>query len=100
MRQLMGAQHSARETGFNLERIIPMAQRLSAADPKAPLLARFDSGFDSVAAIMRELEAYNEARASAMPQVDWLIKWNPRATNVAVLVETKTTDGATLWTAE
>jgi hypothetical protein len=49
---------------------------------------------------MRELEAYNEARASAMPQVDWLIKWNPRATNVAVLVETKTTDGATLWTAE
>jgi len=94
-----GAQHSARETGFNLERIIPMAQRLSAAGPKAPLLARFDSGFDSVA-IMRKFEACNGARASALPKVDWLVKWNPRTTNVAALVETKTTDSATLWTAE
>ncbi|MFY0108241.1 IS1380 family transposase, partial [Acinetobacter baumannii] len=33
-----GVQHSARETQFNFERVIPMAQRLSAAGPKAPIL--------------------------------------------------------------
>ena len=42
-----GVQHSAAETDFNLERVIPMAQRLSAAAAKAPILARLDSGFDS-----------------------------------------------------
>ena len=84
-------QHSARETGLNIERVIPMAQRLSAAGPKAPLLARFDSGFDSVA-IMAGIEACNDGRATGLPQVDWLIKWNPRTTNVATLAETKTGD--------
>lgn len=51
-----GLQHSARETDFNLERVIPLAQRLSAAGPKAPLLARLDSAFDS-AALMARLDA-------------------------------------------
>ena len=37
-------QHSASETDFNLQRVIPMAQRLSAASPKAPIPARLDSG--------------------------------------------------------
>ena len=40
-----GTQHSAKDTEDNLKRVIPMAQRLSAAGPKAPLLARLDSGF-------------------------------------------------------
>src|SRR5439155_20108205 len=39
-----GVQHSALETEFNFERVIPMAQRLSAAGPKAPILVRKDSG--------------------------------------------------------
>lgn len=93
-----GVQHSARETGLNIERVIPMAQRLSAAGPKAPLLARFDSGFDSVA-IMAGIETCNDGRAAGLPQVDWLIKWNPRTTNVAALAETKTGNSATSWTA-
>jgi len=92
-----GVQHSVRETELNIERVIPMAQRLSAAGPKAPLLARLDSGFDSVA-IMAGIEACNDGRATGLPQVDWLIKWNPRTTNVATLAETKTGDSATLWT--
>jgi hypothetical protein len=92
-----GVQHSARETGLNIERVIPMAQRLSAAGPKAPLLARFDSGFDSVA-IMTGIEACNDGRATGLPQVDWLIKWNPRTTNVATLAQTKTGESATPWT--
>lgn len=55
-----GVQHSARETDFNLQRVILMAQRLSAAGPKAPVLVRMDSGFDS-AHLMREIDACNPA---------------------------------------
>jgi hypothetical protein len=91
-----GVQHSARESGLTIERIIPMAQRLSASGPKAPLLARLDSGFDSVA-MMGELEACNKDRPAGLPQVDWLIKWNPRTTDVAALAESLIADGATQW---
>lgn len=91
-----GVQHSASETQFNFERVIPIAQRLSAAGPKAPILARLDSGFDS-AALMREIESYNRAGVPGMPVVDWLIKWNPRTTNVAALAERLDGDTATLW---
>lgn len=88
-----GVQHSARETEFNFERVIPMAQRLSAAGPKAPILARLDSGFDSTA-LMREIESYNRA---GVPQLDWLIKWNPRSSDVAALAERRDADATTLW---
>ena len=88
-----GVQHSASETQFNFERVIPMAQRLSAAGPKAPILARLDSGFDS-AALMREIESYNQA---GVPQLDWLIKWNPRSSDVAALAERLEADATTLW---
>jgi hypothetical protein len=74
-----GTQHSAKHTDDDLRRIVPMAQRLSAAGPKAPLLARLDSGFDS-AALMACCESMNRA---GVPQLDWLIKWNPRSTDAA-----------------
>ncbi len=76
-----GTQHSAKDTQDNLQRVIPLAQRLSAAGPKAPLLARLDSGFDS-AGLMGSIEALN---APGLPQVDWLIKCNPRSTERAEL---------------
>jgi len=85
-----GTQHSAAETEFNVERIVPMAQRLSAAGPKAPLLARLDAGFDS-AKLMRAIDACN---APGLPQVDWLVKWNPRSADAAGLAEAL---GAELW---
>jgi hypothetical protein len=88
-----GVQHSASETAFNFERVIPMAQRLSAAGPKAPLLLRLDSGFDS-AALMREIDAHNQP---AQPQVDWLVKWNPRSTDVHALAARLEADPATHW---
>ena len=88
-----GVQHSASETDFNLQRVIPMAQRLSAAGPKAPILARLDSGFDS-ARLMRGIESCNR---SGLPQVDWLIKWNPRTTDVAAVAARLDADGATHW---
>lgn len=77
-----GTQHSATETEFNFERVLPMAQRLSAAGSKAPILARLDSGFDS-AKLMRALHAHNQP---GQPRVDWLIKWNPRGTDPAAVL--------------
>jgi len=88
-----GVQHSACETQFNFERVIPMAQRLSAAGPKAPILLREDSGFDC-AAQMRAVESYNQP---GLPQVDWLIKWNPRKTDVAELAAQRNADPAAQW---
>ncbi len=88
-----GTQHSVKETDFNLERVIPMAQRLSAAGPQAPILLRLDSGFDA-AALMRGIEA---CKHTGLPQVDWLIKWNPRSINAAALGERLDADAATVW---
>ncbi len=88
-----GVQHSTRETDFNLERVIPLAQRLSAAGPKAPIVARLDAGFDS-AALMRSIEACNQA---GRPQVDWLIKWNPRGVDSAALLARLDAEPGTQW---
>ena len=74
-----GVQHSAKHTDDDLRGIVPLAQRLSAAGPKAALLARLDSGFDS-AALMACIESMN---GPGVPQVDWIIKWNPRSTDAA-----------------
>lgn len=64
-----GSSHSAHETEHNLERVLPMAKRLTTA----PLLVRADSGFDSVK-LMREIR---QAHTKDRP-VDFLMKWNPR----------------------
>jgi Transposase DDE domain group 1 len=92
-----GVQHSASESEFNLERVIPMAQRLSAAGQgsqrAAPILVRLDSGFDS-ARITLGIQACNRP---GLPQVDWLIKWNPRTTEVAALAARLDADAATQW---
>lgn len=88
-----GVQHSANETEFNFKRVIPMAQRLSAAGAKAPILVRLDAGFDS-ARLMLELASYNKAGAA---KVDWLIKWNPRTTDVRTLAALLDANEATPW---
>ena len=74
-----GVQHSAKHTDEDLRRIVPLAQRLSAAGAKAALLARLDSGFDA-AELMACIESMNRP---GVPQVDWIIKWNPRKTDAA-----------------
>jgi DDE family transposase len=88
-----GVQHSAKETEYNLECVVPMAQRLSAAGPKAPILVRKDAGFDSLE-LMGGVEAFNKA---GTPQVDFLIKWNPRGTDVAEIAARLDADPATGW---
>ena len=85
-----GTQHSTKGTEEDLQRIVPMAQRLSQAGPKAPVLARLDSGFDA-AALMASIESLNVPH---LPKVDWLIKWNPRCTNPAELANERDEAGA------
>ena len=70
-----------------------MAQRLSAYGPKAPILMRLDSGFDSTR-LMRGIEACNRP---GLPQVDWLIKWNPRTTDVRALWARLDGEASTHW---
>jgi len=48
-----GTQHSAKETEYSLERVLPLARTLTAK----PLLVRLDSGFDS-AKLYAELECH------------------------------------------
>ena len=87
-----GVQHSAKHTDDDLCGIVPLAQRLSAAGPKAALLARLDSGFDA-AALMACIESMNRP---GVPQADWIIKWNPRGTDAAQLAAQRDAAG-TLW---
>jgi hypothetical protein len=88
-----GTQHSACETGYDLERIVPLAQQLSAAGPKAPILVRMDAGFDA-RALMVQIARCN---APGQPRVDWLIKWNPRSLDVQALGQQRSADPATVW---
>jgi len=74
-----GLHHAAREIDFNPLRSIPMAQRLSAVGPGAPILAWLHSRFDSVR-LVGKIETSNRL---GVPQVDRLNKWNPRETDVA-----------------
>ena len=87
-----GTQHSVKHTDDDLRRIVPLAQRLSAAAAKAPLLARLDSGFDS-SALMACIEQMNQP---SLPRVDWLIKWNPRSSDAAQMAAERDAAG-TLW---
>lgn len=67
-----GVQHSALKTELNLERVLPMATRLT----KLPLLFRADSGLCSLK-VMQEFHAQAQALDRAMA---FIIKWNTRST--------------------
>jgi hypothetical protein len=88
-----GIQHSARGTQDSLRHTVAMAQRLSAAAAPAPILVRMDAGFDS-AELMGELARCNVA---GLPKVDWIVKWNPRKTEVATLAALLDANTATVW---
>ncbi len=84
-----GTQHSACESQYNLEHVLPLAARLSSA----PLLLRADSGFCS-----KDLMLAVHSHASALGRtVDYLIKWNPRSTPVQAWAQAKCADEATVW---
>ena len=69
-----GCWHSAKETDYTLERVLPRAQALTAA----PLLVRWDSGFHA-AALAHDIEAASRARQATGGQpIHFLVKGNPR----------------------
>jgi len=92
-----GTQHSACETEYNIERVLPLAARLSAGTANgagAPLLFRADSGFDSaklMCAIDRQAQQLKRA-------VAFIIKWNPRKTPVETIAKARVAEASTAWT--
>jgi len=84
-----GTQHSAMESQYNLERMLPMAARLV----MGPLLVRADSGFCSTA-LMQAIE--QQARSQGR-EIAFIIKWNPRSTDVESLAQQKVADVGTPW---
>ena len=84
-----GVQHSALETGLNLERVLPMAAKLTAL----PLLFRADSGLCSLK-IMRELCAQ---AAALSREIAMIIKWNPRRAPVEAIAAQRVGDANTIW---
>ena len=70
-----GSQHSALETHYFLERVLPRAHELAPAG--LPVLSRSDSGFDSVRLLFQQDD---EKRAWALEgrTFEYLVKWNPR----------------------
>ena len=84
-----GVQHSARESEYDFERIVPMASRLVSG----PILVRADSGFCSQA-LMHAIAQQGKALER---EVAFLIKWNPRSTPVERIAAHKLADESTLW---
>ncbi len=84
-----GWQHSASESQYNIERVLPLACRLT----NLPILMRMDSGFCS-GALMREISA----QANALNhEIAFIIKWNPRSTPVETMAAQLHSDSATHW---
>ena len=84
-----GVQHSALETELNLERVLPMAAKLT----PLPLLFRADSGLCSLK-IMQEVSTQ---AAALSREIAFIIKWNPRSTPVEAIATQRVQDANTLW---
>ena len=70
-----GSQHSALETHYFLERVLPRAREL--APSALPVLSRSDSGFDSVRLLFQQ-DDEKRAWAEEGRRFECLVKWNPR----------------------
>ena len=84
-----GVQHSALETELNLERVLPMAAKLTGL----PLLFRADSGLCSLK-IMQEVCAQAVALSR---EIALIIKWNPRKAPVEAIAAERVADTNTMW---
>lgn len=80
-----GSQHSAAETDYTLQRVLPRALALT----ELRLLVRADSGFDSLR-LFAECLAYRE-------RLDLIVKWNPRGYAVDGCHATRLADASTVW---
>lgn len=87
-----GVQHSACETGYSLQRTLPMAANLT----PGPMLVRADSGFCS-AALMQEIWGHAQ---SLEREIAFIIKWNPRSTPIETVAAQRVQDPGTVWCLE
>jgi len=79
-----GSHHSAKETHYTLERVLPRAVQLT----DKPILVRMDSGFDSTRLKAEILAASAARQAEGGARIDVLVKWNPRANGAPTVIET------------
>jgi hypothetical protein len=71
-----GSQHSALETHYFLERVLPRAHELAPAG--LPVLSRSDSGFDLGSELLFQQDDEKRAWALEGRTFEYLVKWNPR----------------------
>jgi hypothetical protein len=93
-----GTQHSASETEYNIERVLPLAVKLTqtsgASERGTPVLFRADSGFDSA----KLMCAIGKQATALKREIAFIIKWNQRTTPVETIAKNKATDASTAWT--
>lgn len=75
-----GTQHSALETHYFLERVLPRVRELVGSDQ--PVLSRSDSGFDS-ARLLFQQDDEKRSWAAEGRTFEYLVKWNPRQQDLA-----------------
>jgi hypothetical protein len=95
-----GTQHSACETEYNIERVLPLAACVSAGTASgggAPLLFRADSGFDSGFNSAKLMCAIDRQAQQLKRAVAFIIKWNPRKTPVETIAKAGVANADTLW---
>ena len=86
-----GIQHSALETHYFLERVLPRVRELVAVTQ--PVLSRSDSGFDT-ARLLFQQEEERRAWAAEGRTFAYLVKWNPRKQDLAAWVARAEADDA------
>jgi Transposase DDE domain group 1 len=87
-----GVQHSAAESEYNFERVLPMAASLVSS----PLLVRADSGFCS----LRLMQSITAQATAAAREIAFIIKWNPRTSPVETIATKKVADAQIAWVSE
>jgi hypothetical protein len=87
-----GVQHSASESEYNFERVLPMAAGLVAT----PLLVRADSGFCS----LKLMQSISAQAQSLQRDIAFIIKWNPRKSPVETIAAQRVADSQTQWLSE
>ena len=92
-----GTQHSASETEYNIERVLPLAVKLTqasgASERGTPVLFRADSGFDSA----KLMCAIGQHATALKREIAFIIKWNPRTTPVETVAKSKVAEANTVW---
>jgi hypothetical protein len=92
-----GTQHSASEIEYNIERVLPLAAKLTASrsgsEVPTPLLFRADSGFDSA----KLMCAIGQHAKTLVREIAFIIKGNPRSTPVERLARAKVANTGAAW---